>query len=284
MNKKRVAILAATALLLSGCSKKTIKFNNNLMEEYSFYEKSITKIINTMDVSSQQADNIFVILVDLGLDKEILSISKHNENYNLFLSGKYLTISLEDGEVAKITDNLNNTLYPILEIPSPELAAASSEPEASQEPTELIPLEIIGHHFEERDVYGYTEVQLFIEFNRALSEQELGTSMVPSYTYKYSLSTKEGEDFVVDYGKGNSLSEIFLNENSTEYEIASSGNGMREGKYVSNPLFNQDNIFSIRVELYKKCNDDKYNHDYELIDEYFYSADNDTTEKPNSSN
>lgn len=55
------------------------------MEEYSFYEKSITKIINTMDVSSQQADNIFVILVDLGLDKEILSISKHNENYNLFL-------------------------------------------------------------------------------------------------------------------------------------------------------------------------------------------------------
>lgn len=177
-----------------------------------------------------------------------------------------------------------STPAPISEQTPTQESAFPEISEDAETDIEITPLKITGHRFEEKEKYGSTEIQLIIVFNRALLSQEMGTAMVPTYTYKYSLSTKEGEDFVVDYGKGNSLSEIFLKENFTEYEIASSGNGMREGKYVSNPLFNQDNIFSIRVELYKKCNDDKYNHDYELIDEYFYSADNDTTEKPNSSN
>ncbi len=282
MNIKRIAILATTVLLTSSCSAKNIEFNNSLMEKYDFYENSITEIVNTMNVSSQQADDIFVTLVDLGLNEEILNIFKHNENYNLFLSDKYLTISLKNGELIKITDNFNNILYPEPETPS----TTSSElemPEKSQD-LKMIPLKITGHRFEEKEKYGNKEIQLIIIFNRALSSQEMGTLMVPTYTYKYSFSTKEGEDFIVDYGNGDSLSDIFLSENCTEYEIANSGNGMREGKYVSNPLFNQDNILSIRVELYKKCNDDEYNHDYELIDEYFYSADNNTTEKINSSN
>lgn len=282
MNKKIVAILATTTLLLSGCSEKTIEFNNSLMEKYDFYEKSVIEIINTMDVSSQQADDIFVTLVGLGLDKEILSIFKHNDNYTLFISGKYLTITLTNGELTKITDGFNNILYP-----APEISSTPSEPETledSQESLKVIPLEITGHHFEEKNVYGYKEVQLFIKFNRALSEQELGTLMVPNYTYKYILSTEIGEDFTVDYGNGHSLSDIYFNDDFTEYQLENSGNGMREGRYTSDPLFNQDNITSIKVQIYKKINDDKYDHNYELLTEYIYPNDQENANEAMSSN
>lgn len=43
-----------------------------------------------MDVSSQQADTIFLTLVDLGLDKEIVSIFRHGDQFNLFISNKYV--------------------------------------------------------------------------------------------------------------------------------------------------------------------------------------------------
>ena len=58
---------------------------------------------------------------------------------------------------------------------------------------------------------------------------------------------------------------------------------MREIRYSSDPFFNQDNITSIKIELYKKTNQDTYTHDYELIHEYFYSVDNETLEEPSSS-
>lgn len=188
-----------------------------------------------------------------------------------------------DTPVSESTVTISPSM-PVSEETSTQEPASPEVSEDTETAIDVIPLEINGHRFDEVDKYGNKEVQLIILFNRALSSQEIGTAMVPTYTYKYSLSTKEGDDFIVDYGKGNSLSEIFFNENFTEYEIANSGNGMREGKYASNPLFNQDNILSIKIEIYKKCNDDKYNHDYELIDEYLYSVDNDTAEKTNSSN
>lgn len=75
--------------------------------------------------------------------------------------------------------------------------------------------------------------------------------MTPIYTYKYYLSTDDGNDFIVDYGKGNSLSSVYFNKDYTEYEIANSGNGMREGKYISDPMFNEDNIKSIKIVLFK---------------------------------
>ena len=58
---------------------------------------------------------------------------------------------------------------------------------------------------------------------------------------------------------------------------------MREGRYSSDPFFNQNNITSIKIELYKKTKENPYSHDYELIHEYFYSVDNEPLEEPSSS-
>ena len=66
-----------------------------------------------MDVSSQQADTIFLTLVGLGLDKEIVSIFRHGDQFNLFISNKYVSLYLENGELEKITDTTNQILYPI---------------------------------------------------------------------------------------------------------------------------------------------------------------------------
>lgn len=96
--------------------------------------------------------------------------------------------------------------------------------------------------------------------------------MTPIYTYKYYLSTDDGNDFIVDYGKGNSLSSVYFNKDYTEYEIANSGNGMREGKYISDPMFNEDNIKSIKIVLFKKASEDRYNDDYEITSEYIYPS------------
>ena len=284
MKRKQITILvlAIVVLFLSSCNKKSIELNNTLLEQYDFYEKSVTKIINTMDISSQQADTIFLTLVGLGLDKEIVSIFRHGDQFNLFISNKYVSLYLENGELEKITDTTNQILYPIPDTITQE----SDEPETQENTTtiiaEQIPLEITGHYFKEDDVYGYKEIQLFIEFNRALSKQELGIPTSPTYTYKYFLSTKEGDNFIVDCS-GISLSNVYFNKDFTEYELASSGNGMREGRYSSDPFFNQNNITSIKIELYKKTKEDTYSHDYELIHEYFYSVDNENLEETTSS-
>ena len=59
---------------------------------------------------------------------------------------------------------------------------------------------------------------------------------------------------------------------------------MREGRYTSDPLFNQDNITSIKVQIYKKINDDKYDHNYELLTEYIYPNDQENANEAMSSN
>lgn len=47
---------------------------------------------------------------------------------------------------------------------------------------------------------------------------------------------------------------------------------MREGKYISDPMFNEDNIKSIKIVLFKKASEDRYNHDYEITSEYIYPS------------
>lgn len=113
MKRKQITLLAIVILFLSSCNQKPIELNNTLLEQYNFYEKSVTKIINTMDVSNQQEDTIFLTLVDLGLDKEIVSIFRHGDHFNLFISNKYVSLYLENGELEKITDTTNQILYPI---------------------------------------------------------------------------------------------------------------------------------------------------------------------------
>lgn len=172
------------------------------------------------------------------------------------------------------TDITSNTPYPISNTEPFETTIQETPEQISTDTntTEEIPLEIISHRFDEVEVYGNKEIRLIVTFNHAFSEEDLGNPMTPIYTYKYYLSTDDGNDFIVDYGKGNSLSSVYFNKDYTEYEIANSGNGMREGKYISDPMFNEDNIKSIKIVLFKKASEDRYNDDYEITSEYIYPS------------
>lgn len=279
MKLKKFVILFPLILSLSSCSKKqNILLNETLKQTYDFYEYSVTKIIDTMNVSIEQADDIFNILIDIGLDEKILSITKRNSNYNMFISNKYITLYLQDGKIQKITDVMDNIIYPISNTEIVEDTEQIEEGTPQIINIEKEPLQIIEHHFDQVDVYGNTEIQLIVSFNRTILKEELGDLMFPTYTYKYYISTYSGDDFIVDYNNGNTLSYICFNEDFTEYKIADSGNGMREGRYKSNPFFTPDNIKSIKIVLYKKVNDEEYNHDYEIISEYNYSTNEETSE------
>ena len=87
---KRIVCLivsAALALSLSACSTTSNSTINNstpessagvssksksdeLKEKYNFYEKTVKEIIKKMEVTQEQADEIFIILVDCGLNQE----------------------------------------------------------------------------------------------------------------------------------------------------------------------------------------------------------------------
>ena len=55
---------------------------------------------------------------------------------------------------------------------------------------------------------------------------------------------------------------------------------MQRGRgYVNDSLFTEENIDSIKVVLYKKVNEDRYNHDYEMIDEYNFPTKEENSEK-----
>ena len=146
-----------------------------------------------------------------------------------------------------------------------------------QEVVEKEPVKIVGHRFDEVD----GEVQLIILFNRPLSKDEVGSIFYPNYTYKYYLTTIEGDDYILDYSqRGEAMDNFDFNDDFTEYQIAKSGNGMQRGRgYVNDSLFTEENIDSIKVVLYKKVNEDRYNHDYEMIDEYNFPTKEENSEK-----
>ncbi len=274
MKLKKFIILIPLIVFLSGCSKKhDFSLNENLKQKYDFYEDSVTKIINKMDVSVEQADDIFLILIDLGLDNKISSIFESNDSYALYVGNKYLYIYLLEGSVDKITDLYKNIVYPA----SMPLATTSIEETEINSIEIKESIEISGHYFRYKD----RETQLIITFNRPLSDDELGNPLSPNYTYKYYLTTESGEDFIVDYNNGTALSNVYFNDDYTEYKIADSGNGMRDGKYSSNSDFNENNIISIKIQLYKKINDDRYSHEYEIINEYNYSTNEENLETIN---
>lgn len=279
MKLKKFIILISLTLFLTGCSKnQNISFNKNLKQNYNFYEYSVTKIMDSMDISIEQADEIFLTLIDLGLDDKINTIIKTNDNYKLYVKNRYLCIYLLDGNIDKITDLYKNVVYPI----SPPLTSESIEEnteEMEPEINETIePIKIIEHRFD--NING--EIQLIILFNRPLSDDELGNPLYPNYTYKYYLTTIEGDDYIVDYSHGNALSNVYFNKDFTEYRIADSGNGMRKDRgYSTDPLFTEDNIDSIKIILYKKVNDDRYNHNYEIISEYNFPTNEENPEITN---
>lgn len=133
---KRILCLivsAALALSLSACSTTPNSTINNstpessagassksksdeLKEQYNFYEKTVKEIIKRMEVTQEQADEIFIILVDCGLNQEPTYIIGRNGDYTVDFGkiGEGVTnlyVTVENGVISEVKNGLT-VVYP----------------------------------------------------------------------------------------------------------------------------------------------------------------------------
>jgi len=126
-------VSAALALLLSACSTTPNSTANNstsesltevssksksdeLKEKYGFYEKTVKEIIKQMKVTQEQADEIFIILVDCGLNQKPTYIigSKGDYTVNFGKIGEGVTnlyVKTESGVITEVKNGLT-VVYP----------------------------------------------------------------------------------------------------------------------------------------------------------------------------
>lgn len=134
---KRILCLivsAALALSLSACSAEEVSTtkSDELKAQYSFYEKSVKEIRGKMNVSPEQADEIFLVLVnDCGLDGAIRSIytTDKGATYSYYWegSGKTQKMTVENGVVTEVR-YLYEVLYPSEDVDNSEDSSEMQEP------------------------------------------------------------------------------------------------------------------------------------------------------------
>ena len=71
-----------------------------------------------MNVTPEQADEIFLTLIDCGISDTITKIMKNSDNtFSVWISLNEYTVSLEDGVTSKVIDNNflgeDEQLYPV---------------------------------------------------------------------------------------------------------------------------------------------------------------------------
>ena len=115
MRKQLLAALSLS-LLLSACSgaptAETSARSAELAAQYEYYEKSAENIEKNMKVTPDQADSIFLTLVDCGVANEINNISSRGENtYAAWSDGNEYTVTLDNGAVSTVYDG-KDQLYP----------------------------------------------------------------------------------------------------------------------------------------------------------------------------
>ena len=115
MRKQLLAALSLS-LLLSACSgaptAETSARSAELAAQYEYYEKSAENIEKNMKVTPDQADSIFLTLVDCGVANEINNISSRGDNtYAAWSDGNEYTVTLDGGAVSTVYDG-KDQLYP----------------------------------------------------------------------------------------------------------------------------------------------------------------------------
>lgn len=130
---KKLCFIAALLLCFSLCSCGVLVDTNTpksaeLSEKYSFYENSVVSIRGGCNVSPEEADEIFLVLVnDCGIDKEVTVTPYANAPYSVKCGTKTLSMTLDGSCVSEVFDG-ENRIYPA--------AAATSQTEESAQETE----------------------------------------------------------------------------------------------------------------------------------------------------
>ncbi|MDF1495470.1 hypothetical protein [Caproiciproducens sp. CPB-2] len=136
---KKFVLLCIGFLLvfsLSGCGGSLVDLNTpkseQLSSKYDFYGDSMNNIRSTMGITPEQADEVFILLADNGLDGKVTSIIKNEQSgepyYNVNWTGNTYRVFLSDGAVSKIEDSkTSKVIYPAPESSGPESSSAESE-------------------------------------------------------------------------------------------------------------------------------------------------------------
>lgn len=118
MRKHIFLLFTASALLLSACGSNSVTstedagYSSELSQQYSYYQNSVDKLRSTMGIGSKEADNIFLVLADCGIDDELTYVFKNNDGtFAVWSSGKNYTVALNDNKVSTVCLN-NEQLYP----------------------------------------------------------------------------------------------------------------------------------------------------------------------------
>lgn len=131
---KKLCFIAALLLCFSLCSCGVLVDTNTpksaeLSEKYSFYENSVASIRGGCNVSPEEADEIFLVLVnDCGIDKEMTVTPYANAPYSVKYGSKTLSMTLDGSSVSEVFDG-ESQIYPAA-------AADASSPEESSTPEE----------------------------------------------------------------------------------------------------------------------------------------------------
>ena len=111
-----LALAAVLSLSLAGCGDVLVDLDTPKSEEltaqYDFYPDSMNTIRAEMQITPEQADEVFIALVSCGLDGKINTVSESDGAYKVRWGTSFLEVTMnDDGTVAEIGDG-KNVLYP----------------------------------------------------------------------------------------------------------------------------------------------------------------------------
>lgn len=113
MKRKSVLVALTMALLLSGCgSSPASEKSAELSAEYDYYTKSAALIEKNMDITPDQADSVFLVLVDCGVSSEINYVNKNTDGtFAVWSAGDNYTVTMADGTVSAVYSG-QDQIYP----------------------------------------------------------------------------------------------------------------------------------------------------------------------------
>lgn len=129
---KRLLLLFTLSLCFLLCSCGALVDTNTtksseLSQKYNFYSNSVSSIRGACKVSPEEADEIFLVLVDkCGADKEITVTSYVNAPYSVKFGLKNLSMTLDAGVVSSVLDG-EKQIYPVEETAASESTETTSD-------------------------------------------------------------------------------------------------------------------------------------------------------------
>ena len=111
-----LAVASALVVSLAGCGGVLVDLDTPKSEElsgqYDFYTDSANTIRSDMQITPEQADEVFIALTSCGLDEKITSIFENNGVYTVNFGGDSLDVTLTDDGAVDTIYRGRDMVYP----------------------------------------------------------------------------------------------------------------------------------------------------------------------------